>query len=120
MAVREGRKRFTPEAGFDAAYPPARGQESMRRETRRGRATRQAKRGRLYASAAIALAALVCLVALIVANTGQVRLDWIFGSGTASLVWIVLGATILGWLLGLATSSLFRWRTRAPRFGGRR
>ena len=46
---------------------------------------------------------LVCLVALVVANTRQLKLSWVLGSSTASLVWIVLG------------SAVFRWRMRAPR-----
>ena len=41
-------------------------------------------------------------------------IDWIFGSGHASLVWIVTGAAVLGWLLGIATCILFRYRTRKP------
>jgi uncharacterized integral membrane protein len=43
-----------------------------------------------------------------------VKIDWIFGSAHASLVWIVLAAAVLGWLLGIATSVLFRFRTRRP------
>jgi hypothetical protein len=31
------------------------------------------------------------------------------------LVWIVLFSAILGWLLGIVSSALVRWRTRAPR-----
>jgi uncharacterized integral membrane protein len=55
------------------------------------------------------------LIALVVANTRQVKLDWVVGSSTASLVWIVLFSAVLGWLLGLVSGALFRWRTRAPR-----
>jgi uncharacterized integral membrane protein len=58
---------------------------------------------------------IVCLVALVIANTRQVKLNWVFGSSTTSLVWIVLFSAILGWLLGTVMSALFRWRTRAPR-----
>jgi hypothetical protein len=32
-----------------------------------------------------------------------------------SLVWIVIFSAILGWLLGIVTSAVFRWRTRARR-----
>jgi hypothetical protein len=28
-------------------------------------------------------------------------------------VWIVIFSAILGWLLGIVTSAVFRWRTRA-------
>jgi hypothetical protein len=56
----------------------------------------------------------VALIALVAANARSVELDWIFGSGHASLVWIVVGAAVLGWLLGIATCILFRYRTRRP------
>ena len=84
-------------------------------ETRGGRLRRKARRGRLHLSAMIAVGLLVCVVALAVSNTGRVRLHWVLGSGTASLVWVVVLAALLGWLLGMATGSVFRWRTRAPR-----
>jgi uncharacterized integral membrane protein len=84
-------------------------------ETRGGRVRRKVRRGRLHLSAMIAVALLVCVVALAVSNTSQVRLHWVLGSGSASLVWIVMFAALLGWLLGIVTGSVFRWRTRAPR-----
>lgn len=56
----------------------------------------------------------MALIALVAANARSVELDWIFGSGHASLVWIVVGAAVLGWLLGIATCILFRYRTRRP------
>ena len=52
---------------------------------------------------------------LIAANVRAVKLDWVVGSTHASLVWIILAAAVLGWLLGIATSVLFRFRTRRPR-----
>jgi uncharacterized integral membrane protein len=55
------------------------------------------------------------LVALAVANTDQVEFSWVVGSSTVSLVWIVIFSAILGWLLGIVTSAVFRWRTRARR-----
>jgi uncharacterized integral membrane protein len=63
----------------------------------------------------LGVALLICVVALVLANTGQVRLHWLLGSGTASLAWIVLLSAALGWLLGLISASVVRWRTRAPR-----
>ena len=84
-------------------------------ETRGARFSRKARRTRLHAYMALGVALLVCLIALVVANTRQVKLDWVFGSSQASLVWIVLSSAVLGWLLGLVSSALFRWRTRAPR-----
>ena len=86
-------------------------------ETRGERFGRKARRTRFHLYAAFSVVLLVCLVALVVANTRQVKLDWVFGSSTASLVWIVLFSAILGWMLGVASSALFRWRTRPPRAG---
>ena len=83
-------------------------------ETRGARASRHGRRARLYAWAVVGIAALMALIALVAANARSVKLDWIFGSGHASLVWIVTGAAVLGWLLGIATCILFRYRTRKP------
>jgi uncharacterized integral membrane protein len=67
---------------------------------------------RLYTWAFMFIAALVVLIVLAAANVRSVKLDWVVGSTHASLVWIILAATVLGWLLGVATSVLFRFRTR--------
>jgi uncharacterized integral membrane protein len=66
----------------------------------------------LYTWAVLLVALLIVLVALIVANTRTVKLDWVIGSTRASLVWIILVAAILGWLLGIITSVVARHRTR--------
>jgi hypothetical protein len=58
---------------------------------------------------------LVYVVALAAANTGHVKVNWVFGSSSVALVWLVLFTAILGWLLGILITALFRWRTRAPR-----
>jgi uncharacterized integral membrane protein len=84
-------------------------------ETRGARWQRTARRGRLRLSGLLGVALLICVVALVLANTAHVRLHWLLGSGTASLAWIVLLSAVLGWLLGLVSASLVRWRTRAPR-----
>src|SRR6188472_4522685 len=68
--------------------------------TRGGRLRRKARRGRLHLSAIIAVALLVCVVAPAVSNTSRVRVHWVLGSGSASLVWIVMLAALLGWLVG--------------------
>ena len=72
-------------------------------EARGARFSRKARRTRFHLYSFSTVVLLVCLVALVVANTRQVKLSWVLGSSTASLVWIVLG------------SALFRWRMRAPR-----
>jgi uncharacterized integral membrane protein len=84
-------------------------------ETRGERFRRKAHRAGLYLYAFFTVALLVCLVALGVANTDQVEFSWVVGSSTVSLVWIVIFTAILGWLLGIVTSLVFRWRTRARR-----
>ncbi len=94
--------------GTSTAAPPA-------AETSAGRFRRKARRTRFHLYAFVSVALLVCLVALVVANTRQVELSWVVGSSTASLVWIILFSAILGWLLGVATSALFSWRTRERR-----
>lgn len=60
---------------------------------------------------------LVIVIALAVANTRQVELSWVVGSSHASLVWIILVAALLGWLLGIVTGIVFRLRTRRKRTG---
>jgi uncharacterized integral membrane protein len=75
---------------------------------------RHAHRVRLYTWAVLFIAALVLLVVLIAANLRSVKLDWVVGSTHASLIWIILASTVLGWLLGIATGALFRYRTREP------
>jgi uncharacterized integral membrane protein len=82
-------------------------------ETSGERFRRKAHRTGLYFYAFCTVALLVCLVALAVANTHQVEFSWVVGSSTVSLVWIVIFTAILGWLLGIVTSVVFRWRTRA-------
>jgi uncharacterized integral membrane protein len=79
------------------------------------RRRRYGRRTRLYIWAFVLVGLLVVVIALAVANTRQVKLRWIVGTSHASLVWIVLVAAVLGWLLGLATSVVFRLRTRRRR-----
>ena len=84
-------------------------------EPRRDRLRRHGHRTGLYALAFTLVALLVVLIALVVANTRQVKLSWVAGSGHASLVWIILSSAVLGWLLGIVTSVVFRLRTRRRR-----
>jgi len=84
-------------------------------ETRNERFRRKALRGRLYGYAIATVALIAVLVALATSNTAHVKVNWLIGSSHVSLVWLVLIAAILGWLLGLLTSARFHWRTRAPR-----
>ncbi|HEX5173490.1 MAG TPA: LapA family protein [Gaiellaceae bacterium] len=84
-------------------------------ETRGDRLRRHGRRTALYTWAVGLVALLVVLIALVVANTRQVKLSWVVGTGHASLVWIILAAAILGWLLGILTSVVLRLRTRRRR-----
>ena len=52
------------------------------------------------------------LIALIVANTRQVKVSWVFGDGRISLIWVSSRAASRGWLGGIATAILFHFRTR--------
>lgn len=98
--------------GAEPAAAPA---PAADRESRGARLGRKAHRTRLHLYAFAAVAVLVYVVALAAANTGRVSVDWVFGTSSVSLVWLVLFAAILGWLLGILITALFRWRTRAPR-----
>jgi uncharacterized integral membrane protein len=84
-------------------------------ESRADRFARFGRRARLYAGAVAFVVLLSGLIVLISANTHSVKLSWAAGSIRASLVWIVLAAAVLGWLLGITTAVVFRHRTRRPR-----
>ena len=94
---------------FDA---PAQGSE-----TSRGYSRRMARRTRLHGYALAAVALFAFVIALATDNTTRVKVSWLFGSSHVSLVWLVLAAAILGWLLGLLTNAALHRRTRAPRQG---
>jgi uncharacterized integral membrane protein len=84
-------------------------------ESRGARFARRAHRTRLYLYAGVAVALLIVLIALVIANTGHVKVSWVFGSSSVSLVWLVVCSAILGLLLGMVLGALFHWRTRTPR-----
>lgn len=84
-------------------------------EGRRERGLRHTRRGALYAAVLAALLVTIYLILLIVRNTESVRVDYVFGSARAALLWIVIVSAIAGWVLGIATSVLIRRRTRRPR-----
>ena len=90
-----------------ASTPPA--------ESRGERFVRHGRRARLYAGAVVSIVLLGILIVLSAANTDKVKLDWAVGSTRASLVWIILVAAVVGWLLGITTAIVFRYRTRRPR-----
>jgi uncharacterized integral membrane protein len=92
--------------------PETRTEQPAARESRGERLRRHARRTWLYAWAGAFVALLVILIALVVGNTRTVEVSWVFGSTRQSLVWIILFTAILGWLLGIVTSVIFRFRTR--------
>ena len=81
-------------------------------EPRREQLRRHGRHTVLYIWAFTLVSLLVVLIALVIANTRQVKLSWVVGTGHASLVWIILATAVLGWLLGIATTVIFRLRTR--------
>jgi uncharacterized integral membrane protein len=85
---------------------------SARGESRRRRLVGRGRRACSYTWASLLIGLVIILVALIAANTRAVKLDWVFGSTQASLVWIVLTAAVVGWLLGITTSVVVRHRIR--------
>lgn len=79
------------------------------------RRVRHLRRARLYVVSVllVALAALaVLLVVLGSANTREVKLSWAAGSTDVSLAWVILAAAVGGWLLGVTTAIVVRYRTR--------
>jgi uncharacterized integral membrane protein len=87
-------------------------EQPVARESRGDSLRRHARRTWLYTWAGALVALLVMLIALVVANARTVEVSWVFGSTRQSLVWIILFSAILGWLLGIVTSVIFRFRTR--------
>ena len=97
------------------SHPPETAPADAMVEPRNVRLRRHSRRTGLYTWAFGLIALLVILIALVVANTRQVKLSWVVGTGHASLIWIVVAAAILGWLLGILTGIVFRLRTRPSR-----
>jgi uncharacterized integral membrane protein len=84
-------------------------------ETRLRRGMRYGHRGGLYLSLVVAIAAVIYLILLIARNTRHVKLDYVFGSAQARLIWLIVISSITGWVLGITTAFLIRRRTRRPR-----
>jgi uncharacterized integral membrane protein len=104
----------------DPAPAPAQASAATDRETRGEHFRRKAHRTRLHGYAIATVALVAFLIALAASNTAHVTVNWVFGSSHVSLVWLLLFAAILGWLLGLVATAAFHWRTRTPRRSGGR
>jgi uncharacterized integral membrane protein len=83
-------------------------------ESRFERSLRYGHRTGLWVSLVIAIAAIVFLILLISRNTRQVKLDYVVGDTQARLIWLIIVAALVGWVLGIVTSFLVRHRTRRP------
>jgi uncharacterized integral membrane protein len=92
--------------------PESRPEPELTREARGESLRRRARRTWIYTWVGALVVLLVILIALVVANTRTVKVSWVIGSTRQSLVWIILAAAILGWLLGIVTSVIIRRRTR--------
>jgi uncharacterized integral membrane protein len=95
--------------------PPQTNQATEPAEARLARLRRRGRRTVLYTWAFLLVTLLVVVIALAIANTRQVKVSWVVGTSHASLVWLILAAAVLGWLLGIVTSVVFRLRTRRRR-----
>lgn len=84
-------------------------------ETDGQRRSRIAHQGRLQGYAVAIIALVAVLIALAATNTARVHVDWLVGSSQVSLVWLVLAAAIIGWILGVLASVRFQWLTRPTR-----
>jgi uncharacterized integral membrane protein len=68
-----------------------------------------------YAAVVVFIVVAIYLILLIVENTRRVKLSYVFGSGHAAVLWIVIVSALVGWVLGIATSIILRRRTRRVR-----
>ena len=87
-------------------------QRAPAEETRFRRGLRYTHRTWTWVSMVVLVATIVYLVFLIARNTRHVRVDYVFGSADARVVWLIVVSALAGWVLGLATSFLLRRRTR--------
>ena len=81
-------------------------------EPRAQRRVRGRRRARLYLVSVLLVALAGLLVVLGSANTREVKLSWAVGSTDVSLAWVILVAAVGGWLLGVTTAVVLRYRTR--------
>jgi uncharacterized integral membrane protein len=84
-------------------------------ESRGQRLSRHGHRAFLYVWTLTIVAALIVLVALIVDNTRKVKVGYVFGDAKTSLIWVIVISGLMGWLAGIATALLYRFRTRRGR-----
>jgi len=74
-------------------------------------AAEQARRSRRESARAVGLALLAVLVAVFaVLNLGNVEVDWIFGSGRAPLIVVIVASVMVGILLAYVGERWLRGR----------
>ena len=74
----------------------------------------------LYVKLALVGCAIAYVVAFIVENTHQVKVDFVFADENVHLIWVMLILVGLGILLGVLLSQLYRHRRREKLFRRRR
>ena len=101
-----------PEQEAPTAEAPTPEAPTLEAESRFRRGLRYSHRTGLYASLVVAIATIIFLILLIARNTRPVKVDYVFDSTQARLVWLVIISAITGWVLGIVTAFLIRRRTR--------
>jgi uncharacterized integral membrane protein len=81
-------------------------------ESRFQRGLRYGHRAALYAALAAAIAAVAFLILLIAKNSHQVKVDYVFDTAHAHLIWLIVISAVIGWVLGIVTAFFVRRRTR--------
>jgi uncharacterized integral membrane protein len=99
----------------DPTTAPAGEADATTIESPRGRSLRHAHRAVLQGYALLSAALFAVVIVLAASNTARAKVSWIVGTSHVSLVWMVLAAALIGWLMGLATALWLHRRTRAPR-----
>jgi uncharacterized integral membrane protein len=65
---------------------------------------------RLWVSLALLVLIVAYLIAFVVGNDEEARVDFVFGAATTSLIWVILLALLAGLLGGVLLSQLYRRR----------
>ena len=69
----------------------------------------------LWARIVVVLLVVAYVIAFVVKNSGSVTIDFVFGSASVGLIWLLLLGVGLGLLLGILLAQLYRRRGRKQR-----
>jgi uncharacterized integral membrane protein len=72
-------------------------------------------RARMWVLVIAAVVVLVYIILLIAENAHRVKVHYVVGTSNTRLIWLIIIVGLLGWLLGIATSSIIRRRSRRRR-----